>query len=104
VWTAIAAPLVIVALAIPLIAQKVPPNVWYGFRTRKTLSSPEIWYPANRRSGIYLLAAGLVTLAATVALRGTAWSPERSPVALAIVLLGPVLAALAASLAYLRKL
>jgi uncharacterized membrane protein len=97
-------PLVMIALAIPMIARKVPPNIWYGFRTQKTLSSPAIWYPANRRSGIYMALAAATILIATLPLRGTEWSPERSAPALLIVITGPILAALVASMVYLRKL
>jgi hypothetical protein len=53
-------------LSIPLIACIVPPNGWYGFRVRKTLTNPEIWYPVNKRSGFWLLATSLcIILAAT---------------------------------------
>jgi len=33
---------VLIAMAIPLSLRKVSPNVIYGFRTPKTLSSPEL--------------------------------------------------------------
>ncbi|MDF1752604.1 MAG: SdpI family protein [Verrucomicrobiales bacterium] len=39
-------------------------NQLYGFRTRKTLSSDEIWYPANQYAGKALLwwsGAALIT-------------------------------------------
>ncbi|MBM4319678.1 MAG: SdpI family protein, partial [Deltaproteobacteria bacterium] len=51
----------LIALAcIPLILRKVKPNWLYGFRTRLTLSSPEIWYPANVFGGwALLIASGL---------------------------------------------
>lgn len=97
-------PLVLVALAIPLILGKAPPNHLYGFRTPKTLSSPAIWYSANRRAGINLLLAGLATLLCYVLLRGSEWSPERSIPVMLLALLGPLLIAIAASFAYLRRL
>jgi len=56
-------PAVCIVLAIPMAAGIVPPNWFYGFRTRKTLSDPRIWYAANRYSGFYLLAAGTLSLA-----------------------------------------
>ena len=49
-----------IALSIPLILERVPPNSTYGFRTGKTLSDPKIWYAANRIAGYDLLIAGLV--------------------------------------------
>ena len=57
------APLLLVALAIPLIAGWIGRNYFYGFRTPRTLSSDSVWYPANRVAGILLLGAGLVWLA-----------------------------------------
>jgi hypothetical protein len=56
------------ALGVPLALGHVPPNGTYGFRTARTLSSPEIWYRANRIQGIDLSAAGVVIAALTVAL------------------------------------
>jgi hypothetical protein len=56
-------PLIVMALAIPLILQKVPRNALYGFRTPLTMSSDKIWYPANKILGIALLAAGAFWLA-----------------------------------------
>jgi uncharacterized membrane protein len=55
-------PLACIALAIPMILQKIPRNGLYGFRTAYTLSSDEVWYRANRISGIALLVAGVVWL------------------------------------------
>lgn len=57
----IVAGVVFIALAIPLILGKVPPNEWYGFRTPKTLSEPHIWYSANRLMGYDLMAVGTAT-------------------------------------------
>lgn len=56
------APLVIIALAIPLIAGRIERNGFYGFRTARTLSSDAVWYPANRTGGALLLAAGAIWL------------------------------------------
>ncbi len=40
-----------VAIGIPLWWKIVPPNSFYGFRTPKTQSSPEIWYDVNEFGG-----------------------------------------------------
>lgn len=53
---------VFIALAVPLVLQKVPPNCVYGFRTRKTLSSETTWYKANRFLGCGLVASALASL------------------------------------------
>jgi hypothetical protein len=48
------------ALSIPLILGKIGPNPWYGFRVRKTLDDPAIWYSANAYAGKRLFVVGLV--------------------------------------------
>jgi len=56
--------LLLAGLSIPLLLDKVPPNHWYGFRTRLTLSDPRIWYPVNAWSARRLLWLGVGTLLA----------------------------------------
>lgn len=46
--------LIIIAISIPLILEKVKPNRVYGFRTQKTLSNEIIWYQANKFLGYTL--------------------------------------------------
>jgi uncharacterized membrane protein len=53
----------LVGLAIPLAMRWVPPNRVYGFRTRATLEDPNVWYPVNRVTGIWLIATGIATAA-----------------------------------------
>ena len=60
--------LVIIGISIPLIFNKVKPNPWYGFRTFKTLSNPEIWYKANRYMGKDMFVAGIVITATYILL------------------------------------
>ena len=61
-----ALPLISIAIAIPLVLQRVPPNLWYGFRTRKTLLNRDIWYRANYLGGSALLFSGIAALVANV--------------------------------------
>jgi len=63
--TSIGSGLLIVLLAIPMILRKLRPNRIYGFRTRKTLSSPDVWYPANRAAGFAMIVAGLSMIVVT---------------------------------------
>ena len=60
--------LLFIALSIPLIQERVPPNSFYGFRTAKSLSDPKIWYAINRMSGIDLLIAGALISLGSVAM------------------------------------
>src|SRR6185295_16009053 len=65
-------------LSIPLIKNRVPPNRYYGFRTAKTLSDPEIWYKVNHLSGNDLCLAGvLITISSLMMLLiAQAWKRE----------------------------
>lgn len=55
-------PIISFIISLPLVARKMPPNYWYGFRTRKTLSDPTIWYEANYLGGLNLLYASIAAL------------------------------------------
>ena len=94
--------LALAVVSVPLILGKVPPNSIYGFRTRLTLSSPDIWYPANTFSGWALLIAAVVCLTTLWLLLpesvlGRPWVPIAA-------FLVPVSMSFVASLIYLRRL
>ena len=60
---------IIATTAIPLAAGWVPPNFVYGFRTPRTMASPEAWYAANQLMGYFMLvgqAAAIVFKGAVV--------------------------------------
>lgn len=57
--------LLLILICVPIILERVPPNNWYGFRTPRTLSDSNVWYPANRIAGQYLSAAGVLILITT---------------------------------------
>jgi len=56
-------PALIAALGVPLALGKVPPNGTYGYRTARSLGSPETWYQMNRVAGLTMIWAGLAALA-----------------------------------------
>lgn len=97
-------PALLVILAVPMALGMVPPNRWYGFRTPKTLSSPDIWYAANRASAWFLIAAGLLAIGLNLALSRTHpdWPPSRLTSGMAGVTVISVLLAVVASLLWLR--
>ena len=72
-------PVLIVALSVPLILGKAPPNSAYGFKTPKTLASSDIWYPANRAAGWFLLAPGVMAVCFNLGLWWVSpgWPPDR---------------------------
>jgi hypothetical protein len=87
--------LLFVASGVPLLRRRVPRNRWYGFRTRKTLSTDETWYAANAVAGRDMIAAGSVVAACglvSMALEGTV-----APDVLALVDLVVFAAAMVAS-------
>ena len=55
------APLILIALGIPLIFRLVPRNWLYGTRTWRTLRGPEDhWYRQNVISGVVMVIAGAI--------------------------------------------
>lgn len=60
--------IVFIMLGLPLKYEKVPPNWFYGFRTPKTLSSKDIWYPINHVAGVDMIRTGVVMIAAAIVL------------------------------------
>lgn len=94
-------PVAIVALAaIPLVLKLVPPNKMFGLRTRRTLADRNLWFRANRVAGCALLIAAAVSTGIYLAFPELA--SGRSFVGL-LAFAAPLLVALVATLAYLRR-
>jgi hypothetical protein len=55
-------PSLAIVFGIPMVLGLIPPNPYYGYRTRKTFSSTDTWYRANRIAGWSLLVAGTLAL------------------------------------------
>jgi hypothetical protein len=78
----VGAGLLLIAISIPLMQRRIKPNYWYGFRTKRTLSNPDIWYEVNAYAGKRLLVSGFMTTMAAIGLYfiprltidGYAWS------------------------------
>ena len=79
--------LLFIALSIPLIQERVPPNSFYGFRTAKSLSDTKIWYAINRMSGVDLLIAGALISLGSVAMLILGQDLQPQQVALSLLLL-----------------
>jgi hypothetical protein len=58
--------ILLVLLSIPLYFEKIKPNGLYGFRVRKTIEKPEIWYPVNKYGARWLMLTGLVTVVCAI--------------------------------------
>lgn len=103
--------ILIIALAIPMILEKVKPNPIYGFRTKKTLSDEKIWYPANKYSGKAMILAGLFLASASAGVMALNMKfnllTEHQPAAVmaiwGIFTMTPILVMTVASIIHLRK-
>jgi uncharacterized membrane protein len=58
----------LIALAIPLLFNKIPPNSFYGFRVTQTTHDSNTWYAVNRYSARWLLFAGVSSVVAAILL------------------------------------
>ena len=96
----------VIVLGVPLIRGRVRPNPWYGFRVRRTLEDPEVWYPANRYAARWLIgaaaAAWMAVAAALYAVPGFGLAPYA--ITCGAVAVAGIAAGLVQSFRYLRTL
>lgn len=52
--------LLLVAIAIPLMRRRIPPNWLYGLRVPASFADESVWYEANAKSGRDLLCFGML--------------------------------------------
>jgi uncharacterized membrane protein len=91
---------IIAVASIPLILSIVPPNDVYGFRTRQTRTNRELWFRANRFAGCaFFIASGVSVGIFTM---HPEYASGRSFAGL-VVFIVPLVIALVASFAYVRK-
>jgi uncharacterized membrane protein len=75
--------LLFIFLGLPLKQGKIPPNHWYGFRTRKTLTNEKIWYEINKITGEDMVKIGVVVmLSSLLILSFRGWLPVEAAVAI----------------------
>ena len=55
-------PVLIALICLPMALGWIGPNPVYGYRTARSLSSPELWFPANQLAGSLGLAFSLGAL------------------------------------------
>jgi hypothetical protein len=56
--------LLLALISLPLIAGKIKPNLFYGFRIRFTLENPEAWYATNKYFAKRQLIVALIEIVA----------------------------------------
>jgi uncharacterized membrane protein len=108
----IAVGILLAVLAIPMIREKIKPNLFYGFRTKKTMSDEKIWYAANKYAGKCMVNAGfaIVILAAVSLIMNFTtdvfynYNEVNTILLWSAILMLPIVAMLIASIMYLRKL
>lgn len=97
--------LVLIGISIPLIQRRIKPNYWYGFRTRRTLSDPVLWYDVNAYAGKRFLVSGIIsTIAAIVLYFIPGLTVDGYALGLLFFGVVPVTIGLAQSFRYLRQL
>lgn len=57
--------LMYIILGVPLVLDKIKRNSFYGFRTEKTLSDDKYWFPVNKVTGKWFVAAGIAIVLAS---------------------------------------
>jgi uncharacterized membrane protein len=92
---------VLAIIAIPLLLKIVPPNPFYGFRTRLTRADPDVWYRVNAFFGWWLLVTSCAS--AIVLAVGPDNLLTQPPVAIAVVFL-PLLCVVILGVVYSRRL
>ena len=93
-----------IGLSIPLILRKIPPNMMYGYRTRKTRENPDTWYKANEYAGKRLAVAGGVISLASVLLGMLKLPDNTFAISMVLVMTVSCGAAAVISLVYVEKL
>jgi hypothetical protein len=95
--------LALAAVSIPLILRRIGPNPLYGFRVKKTLEDPAVWYPVNAYAAKRLLAVGLgISISATLLYLVPSMDVLVYSLACACIGLGGLLVAIIQSFLYLR--
>ncbi|HEY5074362.1 MAG TPA: SdpI family protein [Pyrinomonadaceae bacterium] len=96
----------LIAISLPMMYDKVPPNGFYGFRTPRTMSNPNLWYPANRVAGRNMVLAGLIVImtALVVFAMQKTIHPKTAALTLLVVSLASLTGAVIHSLMALRRM
>jgi uncharacterized membrane protein len=96
----------LIAISLPMMYDKVPPNGFYGFRTPRTMSDPNVWYPANRVAGRNLAVAGAIvsTTALVVFAMHKSIPPRTAALTLLIVSMASLIGAVVHSFIALRRM
>ena len=84
-WLYLIGGIVLALISLPLIAEKIKPNPFYGFRVPATLNNPDGWYAVNKFFGKRLFAVAIADILASI---GFYFWPNISVDAYALSVLG----------------
>ena len=95
-----------IILGMPLLLGKIKRNIFYGFRTPKTLSDDKIWEESNKKVGKDLIMAGVILTIASLLLFFVkdSISIETLLIICLILLFVPIIAVIIRGLSYLKTL
>ena len=79
--------LLLIAISIPLLRRRVPPNMLYGLRVPATFADEWVWYEANARTARDTIALGVVHLLLTFVLMSLEALTESVAVGVSVSLL-----------------
>lgn len=92
-------------IGMPLMNRRIPPNHWYGFRVKATLSDPVVWYVVNEAAGRVLTATGVATMVVAVLLFVVPGIPQQVYfVACTVVAIGGSIAHVVAGMRALNRM
>jgi uncharacterized membrane protein len=90
-WLFVAIGALLASLSVPLALGKVPPNRFYGFRTPRTVSDPELWVPVNQMAGRALVPMGMAMAAVGLAVVFGLMTAEAASLAVLPITLVPLM-------------
>jgi hypothetical protein len=93
-----------IALGLPMAMRWVPRNRWYGLRVPQTLEDDRMWYPANARSGLDLIALGVAAVAGGFLLSTSALTEEHQVITGGAVIVAGLLLIAIRGFLHARKL
>ena len=97
-------PILTAVVSVPMLFGLVPPNGLYGFRTKTSMASPELWYASNRLAAIYLLVVSTISVVFWFACKQWVKAPETRMLVSIIIFTGLLLCAMIAAQAQILAL
>jgi uncharacterized membrane protein len=104
-WMYIAFGLMLVLAALPFAACKVKPNLFYGYRTPRTMADESLWYDANCYAARWFAAVGVLVIVTAFGIGTmTAISARTFAETISLLMLMGLACASLMSVRHLRKL